>query len=76
MLKSHFKKCQTFINGKDQYHYNQYYYIVIFTVLELRKSQFWNCQKHNSRVVNPHRKRLTMQASLRCKSFASVVNQL
>ncbi len=41
---------------KDQYHYNQYSYyqycyIVLLTVLELSKAQFWNCHKYNSRII-------------------------
>ena len=39
--------------GKDQYHYNQYYYIVLLTTLELSKAQFKNFPKDNSVIVFP-----------------------
>ena len=39
--------------GENQYCYYQYSYIVLLTVLELSKAQFWNCQKYNSRIVPP-----------------------
>ena len=51
---------QAFYNGlsspcktrdHNQYSYYQYCYIVLLTVLELSKAQFWDCHKHNSRIV-------------------------